>query len=73
MYNIKMAQKLVEIVIDDDELMARLPALPWSEDQWYEVVFQVGQMIHYNGEVIEDKNRLRDWFDSYRFWLSSKK
>ena len=68
-----LQQRLVDILVEEEELMARLPILPWDEDTWFEIVFMVGNHIHNNPDVIEDMNRLRDWFDSYRFALENER
>ncbi len=68
-----LQQRLVEILVEEEELMARLPVFPWDEDTWFEVVFMVGNHIHNNPDVIEDMNRLRDWFDSYRFYCQNER
>lgn len=70
---ISLQQKLVDLLLTNDELRESLPSTPWHPPIWAEVVSQIKNRIDENPGVIEDDNRLRDWYDSYRLFISTQK
>jgi hypothetical protein len=69
---ISLQQRLVDILLVEEDLRGKFPPTPWHPPVWTNVIELVRKHIDENPGVIEDDSPLRDWWDSYRLFVGSK-